>query len=111
MDLCSLCQGITLPGLVTPEGYLHHKCFEALQLSAKKCSLCNLLLAATLRDVRPERIGQYFEKNSKASQIELKASDGHSFEPNRLERLSMLVVAVGDIGLVELSLYTDAGDR
>ena len=111
MDLCGLCQGITLAALVTPEGYLHHKSFEALQLSAEGCSLCNLFLTAMLRASSPERIRRCLDEHSNISQVDLKASNGLDFEPGRMERLSILIVYIENIGVASLSLYTDAGNK
>ncbi|KAI9877212.1 MAG: hypothetical protein M1830_004517 [Pleopsidium flavum] len=111
MELCELCQGITLAGLVTKTGYLHRQSFEALQLSANQCDLCNLFLCATLSAFEPKDIVQYLEKYSYQSQIDLKACDGPFFEPGQLERLSTLVIHVETLGIATLSLYTDAAAR
>lgn len=51
------------------------------------------------------------DQYSNVSQVDLKACDGLDFEPGRLERLSILIVYVENIGIASLSLYTDAGNR
>lgn len=111
MGLCRLCQGITLPALVSKTGYKHQQSLEALQQSAKQCALCNLFLSATLSATDPKELSCYLMKNIHQSQIDLKAYDGPFFEPDRLDRLSTLVVYVEDLGVASLSLYTEAGKR
>jgi hypothetical protein len=103
--LCTLCEGISLNALTSYTGYPHHASYQALESSARRCSLCNLLTCALKQC---EGVSEVIQRES-SQQISIGACDGGYVGLGIDTNLTDLDIHVGQERYARLQLFAAAG--